>query len=119
MEPKPPVNQIPATEVNASNTQTTKYFIYFLFGVLDVLLIFRFILKLTGANPGSLFVSLIYTLTSIFVLPFQGIFRQGFSEGNVTTSIFEPSTLIALIVYTLIAWGIVKLVIILAGKKNI
>jgi hypothetical protein len=115
----PPVQQIPATEVNASNTQTVQYFIYFLFGVLEVLLAFRFVLKLTGANPASMFVSLIYTITSIFVLPFQGIFRQGFTEGNVTTSIFEPSTLIAIIVYALLAWGIVKLVIILAGKKDI
>ncbi|MCX6706357.1 MAG: hypothetical protein NTV24_04650, partial [Candidatus Woesebacteria bacterium] len=55
-------------------------------------------------------------LTGIFILPFEGIFRRGFSQGIETTSVLEPSTLVALIVYAVLAWGIVKLLRVLSGK---
>ena len=61
----------------ASNAQTVEYLIYFLFGILEVLLAFRLIFKLTGASLSSAFVGLIYGLTGIFILPFEGIFRRG------------------------------------------
>ena len=108
------------TEVKseASGSQTVEYIIYFIFGFLDILLAFRFILKLTGANISSGFVSLIYDLTSIFVLPFEGIFSKGSAEIMENTSIFEPATLVAIFVYGLIAWGIVKLIRIFSGEKQ-
>ena len=48
--------------VKADDSQTVNYVIYFFFGVIEVLLLFRFIFKLTGANPISGFVSFIYSL---------------------------------------------------------
>lgn len=104
-------------KVKASSSQTLEYVIYFLFGLLEVLLVFRLIFKLTGANPSSDFVGLIYTLTGIFILPFEEIFRRGFAQGVETTSVLEPSTLVAIIVYGVLAWGIVKLVRIVSGEK--
>ncbi len=101
---------------DASDTQTIQYLIYFIFGVLEILLAFRLIFKLTGANPISGFVNLIYSLSGIFILPFQGIFHSGFAQGVETTSVLEPSTLVAMIVYPLLAWGIVYLIVILSGK---
>lgn len=97
-------------EHNASNSQTARNIIYFIFGILEILLGFRFVLKLLGANPASDFVSFIYAVTAPFVAPFTGIFRRGVTEGIETTSVLEPATIVAMIVYALVAWGIVKLV---------
>src|SRR4030042_4319219 len=103
---------------SATSFQTVEYLIYFFFGVLEILLIFRLVLKLMGASFSSAFVSLIYGLTGIFIAPFEGIFRRGFAQGVETTSVFEPSTLVAIIVYAVLAWGIVKLIRILSGHKQ-
>ncbi len=82
------------------------------------MLIFRLAFKLTGANPVSSFVSLIYSLTQIFIVPFAGIFHQATSPGVETTAVLEPSTLVAIVVYAVLAWGITQIVVILSGKKK-
>ena len=102
----------------ASGSQMGGYIVYFILGVLEILLAFRFVLKLAGANPSSGFVDFIYGLSRFFVSPFNGIFRTSLAQGSETTSVFEPSTLIAIIVYAIIAWGIVKLIQIMSGKKH-
>lgn len=102
----------------ATSSQTVEYLVYFLFGALEVLLAFRLVLKLTGASISSAFVGLIYGLTGIFILPFEGIFRRGYAQGVETGSILEPSTLIAIIVYAFLVWGIVKLIRILSGERQ-
>ncbi len=108
------------TEVKseASGSQTIEYIIYFIFGLLDILLAFRLILKLTGASTSSGFVNLIYDITRIFILPFEGIFNQGSADILETTSVFEPATLVALVVYGILAWGIVKLIRIFSGETQ-
>lgn len=78
---------------------------YFILGVLEVLLLLRLLLRLLGANEASGFVTFIYSLTHIFVGPFNGIFN----DQALGRSVFETSTLIAMIVYALLAWGIVSL----------
>ena len=113
---KPVVNSPVITK--ATNSQTVEYLVYYFFGALEILLAFRLILKLTGANIYSAFVGLIYGLTGIFILPFQGIFHQGYTQGLVTTSVLEPSTIVALIVYAVLAWGIVKLLRIFSGEQQ-
>lgn len=102
----------------ATSYQTIEYLIYFLFGVLEILLIFRLILRLAGANSFSTFVNLIYGLTGVFIVPFQGIFQQATTRGVVTTAVFEPATIVAIVVYAVLAVGIVKLIRILSGKKQ-
>lgn len=108
------------TPVNdkATSFETIAYLVYFLFGILEILLVFRLVLKMMGASISSAFVGLVYGVTGIFILPFEGIFRRGFTEGIETTSVFEPATLVAIIVYLFIAWGIVKLVRILSGEQQ-
>lgn len=108
------------TEVKseASAFQTIEYLIYFIFGFLEILLAFRFIFKLTGANASSGFVNLIYDLTGIFVLPFEGIFSRGSAEIMENTSIFEPAIVVAILVYGILAWGIVKLIRISSGERQ-
>lgn len=103
---------------DATSYQTAGYFVYLIFGVLDVLLVFRFIFKLLGANPSSGFVDFIYNLSAVFIAPFAGIFNTSLANGAVTTSVFEPATLVALIVYALLAWGIVALVRVISGRQQ-
>lgn len=96
-------------KIEATNAQTGEYVIYFFFGLLEVLLAFRLVLKVMGASVASGFVRMVYGVTGLFILPFEGIFRRGFTQGLETTSVLEPSTLVAIIVYIILAWGIVKL----------
>ncbi|MFA6519020.1 MAG: YggT family protein [Candidatus Shapirobacteria bacterium] len=115
-----PGNPILTTQVKtgASNRETIEYLIYFVFGFLEVLLFFRFFLKLTGASLASGFVGLVYGITGLFILPFEGIFRRGYAPGTGTSSVLEPSTLVAMIVYIILAWGVVKLIRISSGEKQ-
>lgn len=86
-----------------------KNLVYYILGLLETILLFRLIFMLLGANPGSGFVAFIYSLSRIFLAPFTGIFRAFISPGIETKSVFEPATLIAMAVYALAAYGIVKL----------
>lgn len=82
--------------------------IWFIVGVLVALLIVRMVLALLGANPDNAFTDLIYTLSNPFVAPFRGLLTDGTVELGVAR--FELETLLAVILYTLVGWGIVKLV---------
>jgi hypothetical protein len=92
--------------------------VYYIFGVLEILLACRFVLKLFGANPNNMFVSFIYSVSHVFLLPFAGIFGTAVAKGAVTLVVFEPSTIIAVIVYAVVAWGIVKLIIICSAPRK-
>jgi hypothetical protein len=83
--------------------------VYWILGLLEALLAFRLIFKFLGANPGSTFVSFIYGLSAPFVNPFSGIFRSAVTQGIETRSVLEPTTIIAMMVYALIGYGIVRL----------
>lgn len=102
----------------AEGSQTIGYIIYFFFGVIEILLIFRLVFKLTGANPSSSFVNFIYTLTQMFIIPFEGIFHKTTTSGVETTAVLEPATLVGLAVYAILAWGIYQIVVILSGKLH-
>lgn len=108
-------SQIPTGE-KAEGSQTANYIIYFLLGIIEIILAFRFILKLTGANPATGFVDFTYTLSQLFVMPFTAIFPQATGSGAVTTAVFEPSILVAMAVYAVIAWGLAQIISILSGK---
>ena len=79
--------------------------VYYILGLLEVLLAFRFLLKLFAANPVAGFTDFIYTLSSPFAAPFLNVFRISRVEGSV----FEWTTLLAMAVYWLIALGIIRL----------
>lgn len=87
-----------------------QYLVYYVLGVIEVLLAARFVFKLLGAASGSDFVSLIYGVTAPLVSPFAGIFSSATTTGVETTAVFEPATVIAMIVYGVIAWGITRLI---------
>jgi len=74
------------------------------FGILDVLIGIRVVLKLIGANPANAFAHFIYSISALFLGPFFGLIRTPSSGGMV----LEVSSIIAMIIYALIAWGIVR-----------
>ncbi len=79
--------------------------VWYILGILEALLAFRFALKLLGANPGAGFTSFIYGITYPFVGPFLSVFKISRVQGSV----FEWTTLLAMFVYWLIALAIIKL----------
>jgi hypothetical protein len=79
--------------------------VWYLLGLLEILLAFRFVLKLLGANAAAGFTNFIYGITYIFTAPFLTVFRMT----KVSGSIFEWTTLLAMFVYWIIAFGIIKL----------
>lgn len=111
-------NSAKISQNEASNSQTIEYLIYFIFGILEILLGFRLFLKLADASLASGFVKAIYGLTGLFIAPFEGIFRRLITSGDQSTFVLEPSTIVALAVYAVLAWGIVKLVRISSGEKQ-
>ncbi len=107
------------TDVEADSKTTAANVVWYILGLIEVLLAFRFILKLFGANPTSGFVNLIYGITDVLTMPFDRIFTVSRPEtGDVVRSVFEPSILVAAVVYALIAWGIVKLLTINRPTTN-
>jgi len=84
------------------------------FGVLAGLLGIRSVLGLLGANPAAGFAQFIYRITSPFLAPFVGLFGQPRFEGGV----FEVNSLVAILVYALIAWVLVKIVWLAMGDSR-
>ncbi|KND47481.1 MAG: hypothetical protein AB199_03565 [Parcubacteria bacterium C7867-004] len=78
--------------------------VWYILGLIEALLAFRFVLKLLGANPGAGFTNLIYSVTYPFVAPFLSVFRIT----QVSGSVLEWTTLLAMVVYWLVALGILK-----------
>jgi uncharacterized membrane protein len=102
---------------DADAKQTGANLVWYIAGILEAILAIRFVLKLAGANPTSGFVDFIYGFSSIFVAPFRGIFSTPTTEGDIVTSVFETSTIVAMIIYALIAWAIAK-VLVINQKEN-
>ena len=69
---------------------------------LEILLAFRFVLRMIAANPDSGFAMFMYGITGVFVAPFNGLIATPRSGG----SSLELTTLIGMAVYALIFWGI-------------
>jgi len=78
--------------------------VWYIVGVAEVFLFLRFILKLWGANPYAGFTQFIYGVTDVFAGPFNAVFQSSHVEGSV----FEWSTLLAMAVYALFGWLVVK-----------
>jgi len=97
--------------MDSYNSPTTKplfkgtQIVWYILSLLEVLLLFRFVLKLLGANSSAGFTNFIYSATYIFTAPFLNVFRLTYVDG----SIFEWTTLLAMLVYWMIAVAIIRL----------
>ena len=91
-----------------------KQIIWFVAGVFEVLLAVRLALKLTAANQASDFTQLMFGLTEPLVALFLGIFPNA----SANSFEFEPASVVAMVVYFLVALGLTQLVRILYGETS-
>lgn len=82
--------------------------IFWLAGMLEILLGIRFLLRLFGANPENQFAQLINNLSAPFIAPFSTLFISPAYEGG--TQIFDVNIVIAIIAYALLSYLVVSLV---------
>lgn len=73
--------------------------------VIEGLLAIRFVLKLLQANADAFFTSFIYVVSGIFTFPFAAVFQNT----SVASSVLEWTTILAMLVYWLLAVAIIKL----------
>jgi len=88
--------------------------IYWVFALIEGLIAIRLILKALGANPTAGFAQFIYGITAPLVAPFMGLFGNPAYQNSV----LELSSIVALVVYALVAWLLGKLVWILMGENR-
>lgn len=81
------------------------HIVWFVVGLINVFLGFRFIFEVFGANPASGFTQLVYAISYPFAQPFHSIF----GVTSVANAFFDWSLLIAIAVYLLIGYGVVHL----------
>jgi predicted ATPase len=108
-----PVQYSSAGEEGSYNFRATAV-VGFIVGIVDILIAARFLGKLLGASSQSAFVHGIYQVSGVLVAPFTGIFGD---TGNKTNT-FETASLVALVVYAVIGWGIVVLIRIITAPKG-
>jgi uncharacterized protein YggT (Ycf19 family) len=92
----------------------TTQFVYWVFGLIEGLILIRLVLKALGANPSAGFSQFIYSVTAPLIQPFVGLF----TNPSYDNSVLELSAIVALIVYALLAWLIARLVWILLGETR-
>lgn len=88
--------------------------VYLVFGVAIGLIAIRFVLLLLGANPEAGFTDFVYAVTNPLVAPFEGIF----GAPDLETGVFDPASLVAIVVYALLGWVVGKLIDILLGERR-
>jgi len=91
--------------------------IWLLLGIIDVLIGLRVVLKLFAANANNGFAHFVYGVAGFFLTPFFGLTGTPAAGGSV----LEVSSIIAMAIYALIAWGIVwviRLVFLRTGSRS-
>ena len=80
--------------------------VYFLFGLLELLLALRVILDVLGADMRNGFGNLVWSLSQPFVGLFEGLFRNPV----IGNGVLELTTIIGMVAYAILAWIIARLI---------
>jgi hypothetical protein len=94
---------VPPSRIIASRVSQV---VWTIVGFIEALIAIRVILKLIGANAGNGFVNFIYGFSDFFVKPFLGIV----SDPTSGKSILEINSLIAMLVYLVLGWVVIRIV---------
>jgi hypothetical protein len=94
---------VPPSRIIASRVSQV---VWTIIGFIEALIAIRVILKLIGANAANGFVNFIYGFSDFFVKPFLGIV----SDPTSGKSILEVNSLIAMLVYLVLGWVVIRLV---------
>lgn len=100
-----PVEHVSMSEKSAYNFRMAAV-VWFIVGAVEIFIAARFLGKLFGASAQSAFVNFIYQVSGPMVAPFTGIFGDTGSRTNT----FETASLVAIVVYAVIGWGLVVLI---------
>ncbi len=84
----------------------TYQLLWYVLGVIETIMFLRFLFKVLGANTFTPFVRMLYGVSGVFVGPFLGTFPIAMVDRYA----FEWATIVAMIMYALIAYGIVHLI---------
>lgn len=112
-----------ATEQVTRDVAAERRLVYFqitrivwtILGLVEILLGLRFVLMLIAANPESGFGALIYSISGVLTAPFAGLVTTPVSSGG---NVLEVTTLIAMAVYALLFWIIVRVIAIAADRPS-
>ena len=106
--------QVPTeTETKEAKSDRGNAWVWYLVGIIDLLLALRLIFHLLGAKSVG-FADFLYNISSVFIAPFRGIFANPSIEG----SYFDSAALLAIVVYVLFGWLIVGLINLIARPVN-
>lgn len=97
---------------NAALSKTAQM-IWLMVGLLMALIAGRVFLMLIGANPQAPFAGLVYTLSDIFLWPFYGLIPSP-AVGNL---VLEISSLIAIVVYGVAGWALIRLMWLVFSRR--
>ncbi|MDQ6880409.1 MAG: YggT family protein [Candidatus Dormibacteraeota bacterium] len=89
--------------------------VYLVFGIVTGLLLIRLLLKVLGSSAQAPFAGFIYGVTDFLLAPFRGLL-PAIVNGR---SVFEPSILIAVVVYILLAVVIAKIIAITFSRSEV
>lgn len=103
------------THSSPSNAIMAQRIIYLILGVIVTLILLRVLFLLLAANRGNVFVDFIYDLSGFFVAPFYGMFNYTPVYGS---SIIDISSLVAIIIYALVAWGLARLATLSSSRRE-
>jgi uncharacterized membrane protein len=81
--------------------------VYFLFGIVEVILGIRILLHLVAANSANAFANIIDTISYPFVVLFNTLVQNPILGEN---SVLEITTIIAMVVWAIIAWLIARFI---------
>ena len=98
--------QTVATRTTVPGSVVAQRVVYYIGGIIIGLLLLRVIFLLLGANQGNAFVDILYAVSGFFAIPFYGIFSYQPAYGR---SVFEVSSVVAIVVYALITWALARL----------
>lgn len=115
-----PVAAAPATGVYSSRTAVyptgwrAAQLVWLIVGVVDIILLLDFAFRAGGANNTG-FAHYIYRIGGALAAPFNGIFT---TSSTYAGTYFSWGDLLAIAVYTVAAWIVVKLVRIIASSET-
>ena len=98
--------------VNQETLTRVTGLIWLAFGILDGLIALRFLLKLMAANPANPFAAFLYTITGPALWIFEGLTSSPSFQGIVV----EFFDLVAIAVYALIGWVIIRVLWLLFAR---
>lgn len=92
-------------EIFEEDAEKKNQVVWYIVGVINAILVLRFIFLLLDAQDIG-FAKVLYNVSDPFVSLFKGIFASPTSSG----AYFDSASILAIVIYSLIAWGITSLI---------